>query len=480
MTIVCSLYPLGTTMGRFKPDEVLCDLSNGETAEITLYPGVYYIEAQGAGGSGGQYGTFGWGRGTGGGSAAGFKGLIRIKKTITTTISTAVETIRSGGSTTEGKTGNPTTLTNMFTFNGGQAGWGGDEGFSSYQLRNGGLITVIENDDFDIIQADYLGNGNPTDFEVSRRKGGDSVITNDGGGLNTNATSPGAGGCGYSGSGVNGGNGGEGTCLIKYVGAYGPNDVIFAQPNLTADTNGTQGGDSFAVWAESEVTTQPAWQTFNGITVTDINNWVNLEQHMPTWIAWYNPKPLKISKLRLMNCINAAYNIKDFQIQVSDFTRPFINSDWTTVQTGQNTLTTAFSFFEIEIPVDVPASNNWRLYITSGTSTSNRNRISIQDIKIYATVHETPYTNYYCYQINDSNQVIYLTTTEIIVNQPLSVFCYVDVNYYDKVSSADGFNRQLSYTPTTIVENGFIANSNTYTRMPENDFYDKVVKLHDY
>lgn len=381
MVLPCTLYPLGSEVSRYKPGQVLCDLSNGETAEITLYPGIYYIEAQGAGGTGGTYGDFGWGRGGGGGGGAGFKGLIRVKKTMMVNISTAVTTTHGKW----GATGAPTTISDMMSCGGGHAGSSG----SDTNYANGGLLTVYESSNYDIIQADYIGYGNPVKLASGARYGGDSVITNDGGGLPSgNATSNGAGGGGYNGSGLNGGTGGEGSCLIKYVGAYGPNDVIFAQPNLTADTNGTPGGNSFAAYAESEVTTQPAWHIFNGITVTDINNWVNLEQHMPTWIAWYNPKPLKISRLRLMNCINAAYNIKDFKIQVSETGSSTNDDEWTTVYTGTNTLNTAFSQFYVEIPEDTPAYKYWRVYITSGISTSNRNRISIQDIKIYATVEE--------------------------------------------------------------------------------------------
>lgn len=375
MTIPCYLSPLGTSLGKYKPDEIICDLSNGETAEVTFYPGVWYIETQGGGGSGGTYGDFGWGRGSGGGSGAGFKGLIRVKKTITCNISTAVA-VASGKWSVKG---NPTEIENMFLCDGGGAG------ITNEALANGGLLTVINNDAFDIIQADYLGNGNPTKVvDGSKRYGGDSVITNDGGGLpSANATSFGAGGGGYNGSGINGGAGGAGSCLIRYVAPYGINNVVFAQPNLTGAV--TPGENSFAAFAESEVTTQPAWQTFNGILVTDINNWVNVAGHMPTWIAWYNPKPLKISRLRLMNCINAAFNIKDFQIQVSD-TGGTNDNEWTTVYSGTNTLNTAFSQFYVDIPDSVRAYKYWRIYITSGISTSNNNRISIQDIKIYASV----------------------------------------------------------------------------------------------
>lgn len=382
MTLPCTLHPIGTEVSRYEPDQVLCDLSNGQTAELTLYPGIYYIEVQGAGGSGGQYGAFGWGRGAGGGSGAGFKGLVRVKRTINSTVTTAVTTPRTGGSASKGTTGGSTTISGMFLFKGGEGGWGGD----SSRFTDGGLITVYESPDYDIIQADYLGNGNPTDL-TDLRRGGDSVITNDGGGRDSDATSPGAGGCGYDGSGLNGGAGGAGSCLIKYIGAYGPHTIIFAQLNLTADTNGTPGGNSFAAFAESEVSTnQAAWTTFNGITVTDINNWVNTEYHMPTWLAWYNPKPLKVSKLKIMHCINANYNIKDFQVQVSETGSSSNSGEWETVYIGQNTLTTAFSSFEVELPDTTPISKYWRIFITSGTSTSNRSRVSIQDIRIYAEV----------------------------------------------------------------------------------------------
>lgn len=370
----------------YDPQQILVNISNGQTANVIFYPGIYYVEAQGAGGSGGQYGVFGWGRGAGGGSGAGFKGYIRVKKTINSNITTAVTTPRAGGSASHGTTGGSTTISDMFLCAGGQGGIGADRS----TFVNGGLITVYESPDFDIIQADYLGNGNPTDL-TDLRRGGDSVITNDGGGRDSDATSPGAGGCGFDGAGLNGGAGGAGSCLIKYISYYGgPNVVIFAQPNLTTDTNGTPGGDSFAAFAESETSQQngAAYLTFNGITVTDINNWVNADYHMPTWLAWYNPKPLKVSKLKIMHCIDANYNIKDFQVQVSETGSSSNSGEWETVYTGQNALTTAFSSFEVEIPDTAPASKYWRIYITSGTSTSNRSRVSIQDIRIYAEVED--------------------------------------------------------------------------------------------
>lgn len=212
MTIPCSLSPLGATPSPYKPDEIVCNISNGQTKEVKLTPGVYYIETQGGGGSGGTYGDFGWGRGSGGGSGAGFKGLIRVKKTITCNISTAAA-VSSGKWSVKG---NPTEIENMFLCDGGGAG------ITNEALAVGGKLTVIENDSYEILSSEYRGNGNGTKVvNGNKRYGGDSVITNDGGGLpGANATSNGAGGGGYDGSGINGGAGGAGSCLIKFVAFY--------------------------------------------------------------------------------------------------------------------------------------------------------------------------------------------------------------------------------------------------------------------
>lgn len=72
-----SMNPLGCPAGPYSPGDVLCNLSNGQTATVTFWPGVYRVRGQGAGGWGNAYG---WGDGYGGGSGAGFEGLIRISK----------------------------------------------------------------------------------------------------------------------------------------------------------------------------------------------------------------------------------------------------------------------------------------------------------------------------------------------------------------------------------------------------------------
>lgn len=196
----------------YNATQTICNLSNGQSWSGTLARGVYYIEVQGGGGSGGTYGDFGWGRGSGGGSGAGFKGFILVKKPMTCNVST-------GAAVSSGKwsvNGNPTEIENMFLCGGGEGGK------TNEALAAGGKLTVISNDSYEILASEYLGDGNGTKvIDNNKRYGGDSVITNSGGGNpSENATAFGAGGGGFTGSGINGGAGGAGSCLIKAVGAY--------------------------------------------------------------------------------------------------------------------------------------------------------------------------------------------------------------------------------------------------------------------
>lgn len=213
----------------YEPNTVLCNISIGASSSVEFKKGVYYIRAQGGGGSGGTYGDFGWGRGSGGGSGAGFEGYILVKRNIICNVST-------GAAVSSGKwsvNGNSTQIENMFIFGGGEGGK------TNEALAVGGELTVIANDDYEILTAKYLGNGNGTKVvDGNKRYGGDSVISNDGGGLpSANATAPGAGGGGFTGSGINGGAGGAGECLIQYI-SYEPEGKVtnleyFKTPTLT-------------------------------------------------------------------------------------------------------------------------------------------------------------------------------------------------------------------------------------------------------
>lgn len=201
MTIPCSLYPLGTLTSKYKPDEILCDISKGQIKEVVFYPGVYYIEAQGAGGDGGNY-AYPYGQGYGGGSGAGCKIYVRIIKSFTATITSGAVGTTKGGDTI---------IPNIATLGGGYKGKT-VQGSPSGLTDNGGAHTKEEEIFYKLLSGDIV-DGNPGNAWT----GGNSVITNSGGaGWNTSATVLGAGGGGSYNTGRYG-NGAGGSCLIKFV-----------------------------------------------------------------------------------------------------------------------------------------------------------------------------------------------------------------------------------------------------------------------
>lgn len=201
MTIPCSLHPLGSLPSPYKPDEIICNLSNGQTAKVAFTPGVLYIEAQGAGGDGGNY-AYPYGQGFGGGSGAGCKIYVRILKSFTATITAGAVGTTKGGDTI---------IPNIATLGGGYKGRT-VQGTPSGLSDNGGVSTKNEEIFYKLLSG-YIANGNPAmDFT-----GGNSVITNNGGApANTSATVPGAGGGGSISMGGYG-TGAGGSCLIKFV-----------------------------------------------------------------------------------------------------------------------------------------------------------------------------------------------------------------------------------------------------------------------
>lgn len=215
MTIPCSLYPLGTLISPYKIDEVLCNISNGQTATVHLYPGVYYIRAQGAGGGGGRNGY--WGNGQGGGSGAGFRGYIFVKRDLgTVSVSAGV----GGAEAYNGNPGTDTVVGPIMTLGGGKGG----AGESNEHVANAGIYTFKSSNNWEIISSAIARNGNQGLEATSSSdfvSGGNSVLTNNGGGKgHANATAPGAGGGGGFQWNIEGGAGGDGECLIRFVKFY--------------------------------------------------------------------------------------------------------------------------------------------------------------------------------------------------------------------------------------------------------------------
>lgn len=135
----------------------------------------------------------------------------------------------------------------------------------------------------------------------------------------------------------------------------------FSQPALLA--NGTLGGDSFAVKADSEYSDpyRAAWKAFDGNTVladTGNDQWHSYSGQ-PHWLAFYNPYPLKVSSVTVYNGGDKVLPL-DWKFQVSDN-----GTTWTDVASGTNTNTTAGSSWSFDI-----ASPGWhkyhRFYTSSG------------------------------------------------------------------------------------------------------------------
>lgn len=103
----------------------------------------------------------------------------------------------------------------------------------------------------------------------------------------------------------------------------------WTQPVLSA--NGTMGGDSFAVSQSSYNNTgNEAYQVFNN----DNKSWQSKAYDTnPQWLTFYNPKPLKLEKIKIYNITSeTVYYPKGMYIQGSND-----NSTWETLYTYTGT-----------------------------------------------------------------------------------------------------------------------------------------------
>lgn len=111
-----------------------------------------------------------------------------------------------------------------------------------------------------------------------------------------------------------------------------PEGNPWTQPVLS--NNGVVGGDSFAVFADSEIDeARQAWKAFDGNTVLltpETDQWHSISDAIH-YIGWYNPEPLIIDKVTVYN---GADNVlcKDFLFEYSDN-----GDDWTFITGGTNT-----------------------------------------------------------------------------------------------------------------------------------------------
>lgn len=140
----------------------------------------------------------------------------------------------------------------------------------------------------------------------------------------------------------------------------------WTQPILSS--NGTMGGNSFAVNQSAYYNNCFAFRCFNGDKTTEgeANRWqINgVSTSTEYFIYWYNPKALKIYSIQVYNN-QGTYVVKDWVLYGSDD-----NTNWTTLKSGTNTDTTDLSSWLISVPASAKTYKYFRLgcYPNSDTS----------------------------------------------------------------------------------------------------------------
>lgn len=139
----------------------------------------------------------------------------------------------------------------------------------------------------------------------------------------------------------------------------GEKELPWTQPALSA--NGTIGGDRFACAASSEQASDGygAYKAFNN---NNDESWF-AKAKPPQWLEWYNPVPLKITKI--IFATGTTYSgitvscIKDYIIQAS-----IDGNSWINIYTGVNSVKGVKTIVTANIN-NVSAYKYWRIYIVS-------------------------------------------------------------------------------------------------------------------
>lgn len=139
---------------------------------------------------------------------------------------------------------------------------------------------------------------------------------------------------------------------------YGGVETTFIQPTL-AD-NGTLGGSSFAVYASNPVTGYEAYKAFDNTPAT------YADAYFPSaYLTIYNPLPLKLSQLDIINS-SQANAIQNYTLCGSND-----NSIFTTLISGTNTTNGSYAAWGIAVPSNVrDFYKYYKLLITSGFNAS--------------------------------------------------------------------------------------------------------------
>lgn len=153
----------------------------------------------------------------------------------------------------------------------------------------------------------------------------------------------------------------------------------FEQPVLTS--NGIMGGDTFACNQSTYLSEdRKAYKAFNGDNDIYNDNWHSDGSGLPHWIEWYNPIPLKISKLTVRNRDNDGSFPCDYILSYSDDGNTYID-----ITCGTSSNQTAYAYWDIFVNA-TEGHKYWRLTITKASG-SNLGYVAIQNIAITAVTY---------------------------------------------------------------------------------------------
>lgn len=175
---------------------------------------------------------------------------------------------------------------------------------------------------------------------------------------------------------------------LTFTGTYSTSsiDVNWSQPILTS--NGTLGGNSFAVAASSEYAGQEVWKAFDGQTSGE--NYFRskyIDIGATHTVTIYNPTALKISNIAYLNTGQTIVIPVSYTIYGSN-----TNSNWTQLTTGTNSVYTAGQTWNMSLSGNTNYYKYYKLDLKNGNSTGY---IMCMELTVTAKYQQTSYTYYW-------------------------------------------------------------------------------------
>lgn len=149
----------------------------------------------------------------------------------------------------------------------------------------------------------------------------------------------------------------------------------FTPPTLTANNNGSMGGDKFGVSASSEWGAYYAWHIFDGLNSSIGQQWASTT--IPCTIDIYNPIPLNITDMLVENSgVATNYGIASGYISASDD-----ETNWIQLTTFTNSDGSAGGRWNINLS----SNTGYYKYYRIGVNTSTGTYLGIGELYLTAT-----------------------------------------------------------------------------------------------